>query len=98
MIFLILRRRKVPVLAAINKGEGTNIPVRKAVIPMKILTMLKAMDKEVRAFNMQALQSIFMSQEGGKLTGWIRIQMEETKRKVVQCSPAALRFIGPGDQ
>ncbi|WP_338453066.1 hypothetical protein R4Z09_15060 [Niallia oryzisoli] len=97
MIFLILRRRKVPVLAAIKKGEGTVIPVRKAVTPMKILTMLKTMKKEVRSFLVKDLLSIFISQEGGKLTGWIRIQMEETKRKVMFISPAALRFIGPGD-
>ncbi len=67
------------------------------MIPMKILTMLKAREKEVRAFKKLALQSIYISQEGTKLTGWIRIQMEDVKRKVVLCSPAALRFIGPGD-
>ncbi|KAA9019543.1 hypothetical protein [Niallia endozanthoxylica] len=97
MIFLILRRRKVPVLDPISKGAGTLTPVRKAVSSMKILTMMKTMEKEVRAFKNQALQSIFISQEGVNLTGWIRIQMEETKRKIVFFSPAALRFVGPGD-
>jgi len=97
MVFLILRRRKVPVLAPISKGDGTLTPVRKVVSPMKILTMMKTMEKEVREFKKQALQSIFISQEGMNLTGWIRIQMEEAKRKVAFLSPAALRFIGPGD-
>ena len=62
------------------------------------MTMLKATEKVMKIFRKLALQCKIYAKEGSRISKLIRIQMEEIKRKVGFCSPATLRFIGPGDQ
>lgn len=94
---IIKLHRKVPVQANKSKGDETKEPVRKVPPRVKVMTMLKITEKVKSVTKMLALQSSFIAKQGSRVASLIRIQIEETKRKVGVCSPAALQFIGPGD-
>ena len=78
------------------KGDG-KAPARKDSPLVKVMTMFKATEKGAKHSRMVALRSNMNSKEGSRVSKLIRIQLEEIKRKVGAFSPAALRFIGPGD-
>jgi hypothetical protein len=96
MIFLKLHR-KVPAQANPSKGDESKDLIRKVAARVKVMTLLKTMKKVKRESKKLALQSNLFAEQGSKIPSLIRIQIEETKRKVGFFSPAALRFIGPGD-
>jgi hypothetical protein len=95
MIFLKLRR-KIYTLTHKLKGDGKN-PARIDSPLVKDMTMFKATEKGKKLSRMVALRSNMNAKECSLVPKLIRIQLEEIKRKVGVCSPAALRFIGPGD-
>jgi hypothetical protein len=97
MIFLKLHR-KVPAQTQRANGEKTKDPVRKIPSKVKIMTLLKMTKQVKKEIEKLTIQCRFNAKEGKRVTSQIRIHIEETKRKVRECSPAALRFIGPGDQ
>jgi hypothetical protein len=98
MMFLILQP-KVPAQANEVNGDEQRDPIRK-VLPhrVKVMTMLKTMEKVKRESKKLTLQCSLFAKQGSRVSSLIRIQIEETKRKVGFYSPAALRFIGPGDR
>lgn len=96
MIFRKLYR-KVPAQSSNAEGEKTREPVRKIPPRDKVMTMFKMTEKVKSESKKLALQACFIAKQGSRVSSLIRIQIEETKRKVRVCSPAALQFIGPGD-
>ncbi len=96
MKFLKLHR-KVPVLAKKSNRDETKAPIRKVPHRVKVMTMLKTTEKVKNESKKLVLQSGLFAKQGSRISSQIRIQIEETKRKVGVCSPAELRFIGPGD-
>jgi len=97
MKFLKLHR-KVPAQANKSKGDETRNPVREGPPRVKVMTMLKTMEKVKRVSKKLAIQCSNFAKQGNRISSLIRIQIEETKRKVGVYSPAAMRFIGPGDR
>ena len=95
MLFLKLQR-KVP--APSNKSEGDEVKevIQLVLHRVKIMTMLKTMEKVQGAIKKLASQPN-SAKQGISVSNPIRIQIEETKRKIRVYSPAALQFIGPGD-
>jgi hypothetical protein len=90
---------KVPAQAKRSKGNEIQELVRKVAIRrVKVMTMVRMIEKVKREARKLALLAVFTAKQGSRVTGLIRIQMEETKRKVRVSSPEALSFIGPGDQ
>jgi hypothetical protein len=96
MIFLKLRR-KVFTLSRKLKGDDTKVPVRKGFPRVKIMSMLKATEVVNGPSKKRSLNDSISAEQGIHISSLIRIQFEEIKRKVEYRSPAALRFIGPGD-
>ena len=96
MIFLKLRR-KVFTLTRKSKGDDTKVPVREGFPRIKIMSMLKATEIVNGLSKKRSLNDSLSAEQGIHISSFIRIQIEEIKRKVGVCSPAALRFIGPGD-
>ncbi|OLS39945.1 hypothetical protein [Bacillus sp. MRMR6] len=92
------QHRKVPAQTQQANGEKTKDPVRKSRPKVKIMTLLKMTEQVKKEIEKLTIQCRFNAKEGNRVASQIRIQIEETKRKVRECSPAALQFIGPGDQ
>ncbi|MEH7177773.1 hypothetical protein [Neobacillus vireti] len=97
MKFLKLHR-KVPAQTEKSNGEVMKDSVRKIPPKVKVMTMYKMTEEVVKECKKLAIQCHFNLKEGKRISSQIRIQLEETKRKVRVFSPAALQFIGPGDQ
>lgn len=95
MLFLKLQRK---VQAPSNKSEGDEVKevIQLVLHRVKIMTMLKTMEKVQGAIKKLASQPN-PAKQGLSVSNPIRIQIEETKRKIRVYSPAALQFIGPGD-
>src|SRR3954449_898981 len=96
MIFLKLRRKVLTKASKSESGE-TKIPVRKVTPRVKVMTMLKTTEKVKHLFKKLSIGTSLIVKQGIIISSTIRIQIEEIKRKVGFRSPAALRFIGPGD-
>jgi predicted CoA-binding protein len=96
MKFLKLHR-KVPALTKKFNGEKMKDPLRKIPPKVKVMTIYKMTEKVKKECKRLAIQCHFNLKEGKRISSQIRIQLEETKRKVKVFSPAALQFIGPGD-
>ncbi len=62
------------------------------------MNMLKATEKVNGLSKIDHYNATYMPKKEVEISKLIRIQIEEIKRKVGFRSPAALRFIGPGDQ
>jgi hypothetical protein len=71
--------------------------VRKVLYRVKVMTMFQMSEKGKKETKKPTLQGKLTAQQGNRLSRFIRIQIEETKGKVRALSPAALQFIGPGD-
>jgi hypothetical protein len=97
MIFLKLHR-KVPVQTQESNGKKTEDSVRKIPQKVKVMTLLKMTVQVKKEIEKLTIQCRFNGKEGKRVASQIRILIEETKRKVRESSPAALQFIGPGDQ
>jgi predicted CoA-binding protein len=97
MKFLKLHR-KVPAQTKKFNGEKMKDPLRKIPPKVKVMTMYKMTEEVKKECKKLAIHCRFNLKEGNRISSQIRIQLEETKRKVRVCSPAALQFIGPGDQ
>ena len=95
MIFIKLRR-KVLILPRKTKSDE-KASVCKGYPRVKVMTMLKETEKVKKISRMMAILCNRYAKEGSRISRLIRIQIEEIKRKVGVRSPAALRFIGPGD-
>lgn len=79
-------------------GAKTLEPVFEvASSQVKVMTMLKATAKVKSEARKLVLLANQMSKQGKRISSLIRIQIEETKRKVRALSPSARQFIGPGD-
>lgn len=104
---ILIRRHHV---THAEQGQGINEKVEKLETVRKIAAFVKAAvkrkrnEKAVRPIekvNEQPhtlkLRSEHTKKQEQPLSGFIRIQLEEIKRKVRIASPAALQFIGPGD-
>src|SRR3954447_14055380 len=99
MIFIKLRRKVLAQANQSNGGDETKDLFWKVPPRVKVMTMLKATEKVKRESQKRASQcSLFFIKQGSSISNLIRIQLEETKGKVRFHSPAALRFIGPGDR
>ncbi|MDR7075593.1 putative CoA-binding protein [Neobacillus niacini] len=96
MKFLKLHR-KVPAQAEKSNGEKMKDPLRKIPPKVKVMTMYRMTEEVEKECKKLTIQCRFNLKEGKRVSSQIRIQLEETKRKVRVCSPAALQFIGPGD-
>lgn len=96
MIFLKLHRRVFDQVNLIKESGAKNL-VRKGSTRAKMMNLLKQTEKVNILAKKVILTSLFYKQRN-RLSFLIRILMEETKRKVEFRSPAALRFIGPGDR
>ena len=94
---LILLRRKVPAHVHTSKGNEHHEPVQE-VPRIKVMTMLKRLEKVKRVSRKLAQTGELYSKQGSRVSSLIRIQIEDAKAKVRALSPAALQFIGPGDQ
>ncbi|WP_342433163.1 hypothetical protein [Neobacillus sp. FSL H8-0543] len=89
--------RKVPVQSNKSDSDETMEPIQRIRPRVKIMTRFKTTEKVMSVSNRLALQCSLIAKEGKRVSSLIRIQIEETKRKVRVQSPAALQFIGPGD-
>jgi hypothetical protein len=96
MIILKLRR-KVLAQTHKSKSDDTKVPVRKVFPRVKIMFMLKTTEKVNGLSKKRSFNDSLSAEQGIHISSFIRIQIEEIKRKVEFSSPAALRFIGPGD-
>lgn len=96
MMFLKLRR-KVLAKTHKSKSDDTKVPIRKVLPRIKNMFMLKTTEKVNGLSKIRSLNDSLSAEQGIHISSFIRIQIEEIKRKVGVCSPAALRFIGPGD-
>jgi hypothetical protein len=96
MKFLKLHR-KVPAQTEKSNVEVMKDPLRKIRPKVKVMTMYKMTEEVKKERKKLTIHCQFNLKEGKRISSLIRIQLEETKRKVRVCSPAALRFIGPGD-
>ncbi len=90
------RRQKIP-KASNFEGEKVKDPFQKVPPRIKVMTMFKTTEKVKRESSILALQCSFIAKQGSRISSMIRIQIEETKRKVRVTSPESLQFIGPGD-
>src|SRR3954453_8445452 len=97
MIFLKLHR-KVPAQTEKSNGEKMKDPLRKIPPKVKVMTMYKMTVEVKKDCKKLAIHCQYNLKEAKRISSQIRIQLEETKRKVRVCSPAELQFIGPGDQ
>jgi hypothetical protein len=61
------------------------------------MTLFRTTEKVKSESSKLALQGVLFAKQGSRISSLIRIQIEEIKRKVRACSPAAKHFIGPGD-
>jgi|SRR4051794_7169990 hypothetical protein len=98
MIFIKLRRKVLAQANQSNGGDETKDLFWKVPLRVKVMTMLKATEKVKRESQKRASQCSLFIKQGSSISNLIRIQLEETKGKVRFHSPAALRFIGPGDR
>ena len=72
-------------------------PFVKEFLAVKIMSMLQATEVMNGPSKIRSLKDSLSAEKGIHISSLIRIQFEEIKRKVEYRSPAALRFIGPGD-
>ena len=96
-VILVKLRPKVPAQAETSNGNETQEPVRKILPRVKVMTMFKTTEKVKSESRKLALNGELIAKQGSRVSSLIRINIEETKRKVRECSPEALQFIGPGD-
>jgi hypothetical protein len=89
--------RKVPVQSNKSESDEAVETIQWIRHRVKIMTRFKTTEKVKKVANRLALQCSLIAKEGTRISSLIRIQLEETKRKVRVQSPAALQFIGPGD-
>lgn len=91
--------RKVPAQAQDkgSKGNEASELIRKVPPRVKIMTMFKMIEKVKSETRKQQIHGGFIPKQGIRVSSLIRIQTEEIKRKVRECSPEAKQFIGPGD-
>jgi hypothetical protein len=97
-MMLIQLHQKVPAQRNRSNGNEKQEPVRKIARQAKGMTMFKPIEKVKSESRKLELVGDVSAKQGSRITSLIRIQLEETKRKVRECSPAALQFIGPGDR
>jgi len=97
-MFFVILHPKVPVRSGTTKEGEAQESIRKvlALHRAKVMTMFK-MSKE-GIMRELAFLGAFISKQGKEVFSMIRMQLEEIKEKVRALSPAALQFIGPGDQ
>jgi len=95
MIFIKLRQ-KVPAQVNKSNGDETKEAVRKVPARVKVMNLFKTTEQVKSVIKKLALLGSLLAKQGSRVSSLIRIQIEETKRKVEYHSPAALRFIGPG--
>ncbi len=96
-MILVKLHPKVP--AKVNSAIGDEVQeaVRKVPRRVKVMTTYSTTEKVKSESRKLAIRGDLNCQAGQLGTSTIRIQIEEIKRKVRECSPSALSFIGPGD-
>lgn len=94
---LVMLHRKVPTQAHTSKGNENREPVQGVPRP-KVMTIFRMVEKVNRVYRKLAQSGELHQKHGSRVSSLIRIHIEEVKRKVRGVSPAALQFIGPGDQ
>ncbi len=92
-MMLIKLQRKVPAQTSQNEE-----PVRKIQPRVKVMTMMRMLQEVESEARKLALQGVLIAKQAGRVVSLIRMQIEETKRKVRECSASSLQFIGPGDR
>lgn len=90
--------RKVPAQDKGSKGNEASELIRKVSPRVKVMTMFKMTEKVKSETRKQQIHGGLIPKQGGRVLSLIRIQTEEIKRKVRECSPEAKQFIGPGDK
>jgi hypothetical protein len=100
MVFIKLRRKVPSQTSQSNKSNGDETKDLFWKVPprVKVMTLLRTTEKVKRESQKLASQYGLFLKRASRMSSLIRIQLEETKRKVGFYSPAALRFIGPGDR
>ena len=81
-------RQKIPAQASKFEGKQVKEPFRKVPPRMKVMTMFKTTPKVKSVSSILALQGNLIAKQGSRISSLIRIQIEETKRKVRVTSPA----------
>lgn len=90
-------KRKVHAKGNKSNGDETKSLIQNRPPQIKIMDVLKATEKVKKESKNTALQSSLFAKQGGRISSLIRKQIGVTNSKVGFISPAALRFLGPGD-
>ena len=92
-------KRKVPAQPSKTESDDKRGLFRKKVQRPSTMSFLRVAGKVKEDFDKLALSHMYPTPEQETyMNGQIRRQFEEVKGKVGYFSPAALRFIGPGDR
>ena len=94
-MLLLTRLRQLP--AVNNKENRDAAPAKEKKRQVTVMEAFRVTATVQRTVRRLASIGGPVSKQGARAAAQIRIQLEETKRKVRSVSPSALQFIGPGD-